>query len=428
MNILELGRYGVAIGATAAMLAGCGATQLPIGAPARAIAHRSLPTTSSYKVLYFFGGKADGAFPEAPLIDVNGTFYGTTYYGGDPSCNNGYGCGTAYSLSPSGAEKVLHVFAGRTADGSNPVARLTNVNGALYGTTSKGGPSNAGTVFSISTSGSERVLYSFKGQSDGAYPDSALINVNGTLYGTTFRGGSFNDGTVYSVTTDGAEQVLYSFAGGSDGAGPQSSLIDVRGTLYGTTYYGGDTACGRGGGCGTVYSITTAGVETVLYRFAGGSDGNHPQAGLLNVNGALYGTTARGGGGPCHATLGCGAVYRVSLAGKEKVIYAFGGSSRDDGAIPVGGLIDVRGTFYGTTYAGGRTRCGYPSGCGTLFSVTPAGSESVLHSFARVSNDGGKPVANVIDVDGTLYGTTEAGGITHSGCNHGCGTVFTSSP
>jgi uncharacterized repeat protein (TIGR03803 family) len=131
-----------------------------------------------------------------------------------------------------------------------------------------------------------------------------LIDVNGTLYGTTFVGGSDNStctvheicGTVYSITTTGIEKVIYRFAGGSDGSQPMADLIDVNGTLYGTTTTGGGVgSCYYYNGCGTVYSLTTAGAETVLHRFIGGTDGFTPTALLPNANGTIYGTTIYGG-------------------------------------------------------------------------------------------------------------------------------------
>jgi uncharacterized repeat protein (TIGR03803 family) len=169
------------------------------------------------------------------------------------------------------------------------------------------------------TSGSSyKVVYNFAGGSDGARPLAGLINVNGTLYGTTVQGGgegcykSFGCGTVFSVTPSGQETVLHAFTGGSDGANPKAGLIDVNGTLYGTTFHGGDTKCnGRSGvGCGTVFSITPSGAETVLHGFTGPPDGAWPAAGLRDVNGTLYGTTAEGGTpGGCrlgHPKIGCG--------------------------------------------------------------------------------------------------------------------------
>ena len=113
--------------------------------------------------------------------------------------------------------------------------------------------------------------------------------------------------------------VLYRFAGGHDGAGPAGALIDVNGTLYGATSSGGGhPECGYGGGCGTVYSMSTAGPEKVLHRFASGSDGWDPFAGLIDASGTLYGTTRYGGGSGCVESFGCGTVYTISPSGKEE--------------------------------------------------------------------------------------------------------------
>ena len=135
------------------------------------------------------------ANPKAALIDVNGTLYGTTFHGGDTKCK---GCGTVFSITPSGVEKVLHSFSG-PPDGAWPAAALINVNGTLYGTTAEGGTSGGcrlglpkrgcGTVYSISPSGSENVLFRLVGPATGSYPAASLIDVNGTLYGTTENGG-----------------------------------------------------------------------------------------------------------------------------------------------------------------------------------------------------------------------------------------------
>ena len=85
------------------------------------------------------------------------------------------------------------------------------------------------------------MLYSFEGGSkDGAYPEAGLLNVNGTLYGTTYEGGgATGGGTVFAITTSGKETLLHSFTGSGDGEYPNAGLIDVSGTLYGTTADGG---------------------------------------------------------------------------------------------------------------------------------------------------------------------------------------------
>ncbi|MFY9739997.1 MAG: choice-of-anchor tandem repeat GloVer-containing protein [Candidatus Cybelea sp.] len=100
------------------------------------------------------------------------------------------------------------------------------------------------------------MLYSFGASEDGANPYAGLVNINGTLYGTTAYGGANGDGTVFSITPSGTETVLYSFKGGlGDGEYPFASPISIKGTLYGTTSQGGAN-CSPSGGCGTVFSIT----------------------------------------------------------------------------------------------------------------------------------------------------------------------------
>jgi uncharacterized repeat protein (TIGR03803 family) len=420
--------FALKIGVAAALLASCGA---PGAVPqSNAIAptvtsHRILPA-SSYQVLHRFGSVSHGTHPFAGLIHVNGTLYGTTMRGG--SSDNG----TVYSISTTGQTKVLYSFKGGS-DGAWPQAGLIDVNGTFYGTTSQGGGSGChgsghygygcGTVYSITTAGSAKVLHRFRGGSDGALPLAGLIDVNGTLYGTTSGGGHYNGGTIYSISTSGSEKVLYRFGRrANDGTNPEAGLIAVNGTLYGTTYAGGTIYCGQlGGGCGTVFSVSTTGVEKVLYNFAGYSaryaDGAKPQTSLVDVKGTLYGTTSAGGS----FTGCCGTVYRVTTTGSEKVLHFF---NAYDGSVP-NGLISVGNTFYGTTQTGGANPCHNGVNCGTIFSVSTTGVEKVLHNFAGYS-DGALPFARLISLKGTLYGTTSRGGVL---CDGGrCGTVFALTP
>lgn len=369
------------------------------------IAWQRTRANDKYRLLYSFSGRGkNGANPYAGLIAVNGTLFGTTGYGGTMAV------GTAFAITTSGKETTLHSFTGY--DGVLPLADFIDVKGTLYGTTNLGGrkgscsSSYCGTVFSMTPSGEESVLHSFAGV-DGAEPQGALIDVGGTFYGTTLAGGANGVGTVYTITTSGKERVLHSFGAAGDGSYPRADLIDVSGTLYGTTNLGG-TECGPSAGCGTVFSITTSGKETVLHSFSSGTDGAGPTAGLVDVGGTLYGTTLNGGGVGCSG-FGCGTVFSITRSGKEKVLYNFKGSH--DAANPWAGLTNVHGTLYGTTTSGGT------SGYGTIFSITRSGKESILYSFARYG-DGIAPFARLRDLNGTLYGTT-----THGGA-HNYGTVF----
>ena len=306
--------------------------------------------------------KGDGKNPRSGVIDVAGTLFGTTVHGGVASCY----CGTVFKITLSGTETVLHSFANEP-DGLGPEYGLLDVNGTLYGITAKGGTNGDGTVFAITTSGRETVLHSFAGAPDGTEPLAALINVKGTLYGTTTSGGancgsSGGCGTVFTITPSGAEAVLYSFKGGmEDGRYPaEAPLLDVKGTLYGTNQYGGSH------NRGTVFSITTSGKETVLHSFGGSGDGVFPFGGLIDVNGTLYGTTSNGGSVSCGVHYGdihgCGTVFKITTSGDESVLHSFGNPR--DGKYPFAGLINVNDTLYGTTTAGGTHNAG------TVFSLS----------------------------------------------------------
>jgi uncharacterized repeat protein (TIGR03803 family) len=189
------------------------------------------------KVLYSFTGGADGGGPTASLIqDAKGNLYGTTYSGG------AYGNGTVLVVSRSGAETVLYSFTGGVDGGPPNGSLIRDAQGNLYGTTVTGGAYGGGTVFKTSPiSGAEKILYSFTGSGntgeDAAFPGAGLVlDTQGNLYGTTQMGGMYGWGTVYKVSPSGAEKILYSFTGGADGGVPFSSLIrDTQGNLYGTT-------------------------------------------------------------------------------------------------------------------------------------------------------------------------------------------------
>jgi len=278
---------------------------------------------------------------------------------------------------------------------AEPFAGLTYLGGTFYGTTAFSG-NGSGTVYSVTPNGNQQVLYSFSGN-DGAVPQGDLAVMNGLLYGTTSQGGAYQDGTVFSISTGGSFNVLHNF-GGPDGRAPVAGLTSLNGTLYGVTRFGGTNDQGA------VFSITSSGTENVIYSFTGTPDGAQPAADLVNVNGVLYGTTAGGG------TNDSGTAFSITPGGVESVLHSFGSGS--DGVDPLGRLIYVDGTFYGTTTGGGTTVCEGFISCGTVFSMTPSGSEQVLHSFNPFQfGDGWSPWAGVTEMKGVLYGTTQFGGV-----------------
>jgi uncharacterized repeat protein (TIGR03803 family) len=358
-------------------------------------------------VLYSFAGStADGDLPYSGLIQgSDGNFYGTTFGGGKDYC------GTVYKITPSGIETVLYSFGvSSSKDGCEPAGGLfQGGNGTFYGTTSFGGASGAlqggGTAFTLTSSGIESAWYSFTGGAgksvDGQLPMSSLIQgSDGNFYGTAANGGTTGFGTVFKLTPTGAETVFYTFDSGAGGDGelPMGSLIQASdGNFYGTTVDGGAY------GAGTVFQLTPSGTETVIYSFGNTGDGQNPRAGLIQASdGNFYGTTVNGGAS------GLGTVFQVTPSGAETMLYSFAGGS--DGAYPVAALTQGSdGNLYGTTLSGGA------SSMGTIFMITTAGVETVLHSFTG-GGDGESPAAGLIQgSDGSFYGTTESGGTSIAG-------------
>jgi uncharacterized repeat protein (TIGR03803 family) len=409
--IAVIGASGLMLAAAAGADAAPGTVPLVRGAVAgERLAPELRPHSTQVQetVMYNFGAQNAGRFPEGNLTALNGSYYGATIDGG-----NLYG--TIYAASSTGV-KVLYAFKG-SPDGALPAAGVTAVNGMLYGTTTEGGYCNDGfingshcygTVFQLSPSGEEKVLFKFNG-TDGGGPHAQLVYANGALFGTTANG----RGTVFEVTLAGAHRTLHSFMGGTDGENPYGSLLFSGGEIYGTTALGGGTGCG-GSGCGSVFAINaTTGQERVVYAFQGGSDGAAPVAGLTAYAGKLYGTTYRGGNAGCLTLsaalvvgVGCGTVYSISPSGAEQVVYRFGGllGVGGDGTNPATELTMFENGLYGTTEYGGS----YLQG--TVFAVNWAGNEAIMHSFAAL-NDGQLPLSPLLGANGTLMGATSHGGL-----------------
>jgi uncharacterized repeat protein (TIGR03803 family) len=299
-----------------------------------------------------------------------------------------------------------------------PSGLLQAADGNFYATTYYGGVSESGSVFQLTPAGTLTTLYSFPGETGGVYPSpyaGLILGSDGNFYGTTYDACAPPEhGTVFKVTPGGVLTPLHTFTG-TDGECPQAGLLrDADGNLYGTTTYGG------GPGLGTVFKLALDGTLTTLHPFSG-SDGASPQAGLVRApDGTLYGTTLGDDGASNYGT-----VFQLTPAGETysfDTIYTF---SCADGACPHGAnplgtlLRDPDGTLYGTTVAGGTANLG------TVFKLTPTGSLITLHSF---SGTDGAPSAGLFrGTDGNLYGTTYGPcPYEDSGCTSasGYGTVF----
>jgi len=378
-------------------------------------------------VLYNFCSSTscvDGNVPYGSLIaDSSGNhLFGTTYYGGS---NN---LGEVYELTKSGStwtETVIHSFLGQSnSDGANPFGGLVfDTAGNIYGTTYVGGPSNQGTVFELSKSGStwkETVLHSFAdvSGSDGYYPYGALtFDAGGNLYGTTLYGGKYGVGTVFQLKPSNGKftyHLIHTFTSTTSSAYyPYGGVVvdSKNGFLYGTTYNGG--VIWNSGAVYQLQEISGHWIFSIIYNFLGDSLGQYTESGLaMDATGNLYGTNYQGG----DFNLGC--VFKLTPSGKkwtQKVIYSFKGYAKKDGAYPyyAGVTIDSAGNLYGTTYQGGSSSANNLN-YGTVYKLT-AGTykESVLWSFGT-TGDGYYPYHQAIVVNGKLFGTTNNGGL-HSG-------------
>ncbi|MGA9354453.1 MAG: choice-of-anchor tandem repeat GloVer-containing protein [Terriglobales bacterium] len=308
-----------------------------------------LSNTGQESVLYNFkGSDGDGDVPDSMSFrDSAGNLFGTTFQGG------AYSFGTIFKLDTQGHETIVYNFCPKTpcTNGAYPGGVAPGKNGSLYGTTYAGGDyscdlTGCGTVFKINHKGVQTFLHAFGG-SDGQSPNAGLVlDESGNVYGTTQYGGASGRGAVFKVTAAGQESVEYSFDGGADGAYPNGGLVrDAEGNLYGTAYQGGTY------NCGTIFKITASGQFTVLYNFLGGVLGANPYADLnLDQQGNILGVTSTGG------THNFGTIFKLDASGNEKVLHNFG--EEGDAVHPSSLIIDASGNLYGTTYQSGKYNFG----------------------------------------------------------------------
>jgi uncharacterized repeat protein (TIGR03803 family) len=372
-------------------------------------------SAQTFTVIHNFTGGSDGANPLSGFVNVAEDLYGTASSGGSS------GAGVVFRINTSGEVTVLHEFAGGT-DGANPEGRLVmDKAGNFYGTTYAGGVSNAGTVFEVTSTGTETVLSSFTGGLDGANPVAGLaIDTPGNLYGTTTAGGSSGNGTVFRLavpTVTGGkwtEKVLYSFGTGTDGAIPVAGVTFDAGKLYGTTSAGGVY------GYGTIFQLTTSTPswkEIILHHFELGSDGGVPYAGLILYDKNLYGAATEGGGGGSN---GGGTVFELEpTTGGWTFTVLYGLSGWDISGTFRNLLVKSASKIYATTHCDGYENSG------TVYELTKSEGTwtyNQLYAFTGGS-DGQFSFSNLVsDELGNLYGTMKQAG------GNGYGVAFRLTP
>jgi uncharacterized repeat protein (TIGR03803 family) len=372
------------------------------------------------------GATPDGANPASGLVMIGGNLQGATLNGGLQ------GDGAAFQVSLDGNTfETLESFSSGS-DLAHPHGGVSVSGNGFFGVSQAGGTFGTGTVFERKADGTVSILRSFAAVAGhtasnvgGASPTGPLAISGNLLYGTTPAGGPYGNGTVFSVSTSGTGFTVLrdfsaldtGFSTNADGAQPRGGVVPAGGKLYGTTSAGGM------GGTGVVFMMDASGSNyTVLHDFepldaqaAANTDGAIPSGGLVMSNGVLYGTTLAGGVG------GRGTVFAINSDGSGFLtLYHFSPTdpltgTNDDGASPAAGLILSGNVLYGTTSAGGG------GAAGTVFALDPSVPDfRCFHSFGPVAADGTNacgayPVAPLLRVGHTLFGTAFAGGPGSSG-------------
>jgi uncharacterized repeat protein (TIGR03803 family) len=315
---------------------------------------------------------------------------------------NGNTFGSVYKMSTAGGYDLLYSFCAEkspcASTGGYPTGGVTlGWDGNLWGTTEGGGKDGAGTVFKLTPAGTLTKIYDFTNGTDDSAPNYPVFQgQDGNMYGVSEEQYSGQYGSFFKLTTKGkitAHPFNY-----TDGATPNLPTQGTDLNFYGTTQVGGDPTCR----CGVIYKATAAGKITVLHKFTGYVsstiyDGSRPIGILVQgSDGAFYGTTYTGG---AH---NIGSVFKITASGAYTLLHSFAGVPTD-GSLPIAGLtVGTDGNFYGTTGNGGALNYG------AIYEITPAGKETVLYSFCTVAcTDGFSPTTPmVLHTDGTFYGNT----------------------
>ena len=354
----------------------------------------TVASAQTYTVLHTYpvgsGAYSGITFPQVMSQGRDGNLYGTI------SNNGAKNVGSVFKMTTGGTLTDIYDFCPGTTctDGAYPLGGVTlGFDGNLHGTTQGGGTGNAGTVFKITPTGTLTTLHSFVNGTDDSVPAYATLQgQDGNTYGVSIGQYNTQYGAFFKLTASGTFTVLHDFTY-TDGADPNLPTQGTDGNFYGTTILGGSK------GLGVVYKVTAAGKVTVLHNFVGyPTDGTYPRGILVQGNdGNFYGTTYQGGAN------NEGSVFKITPAGVFTLIHSFlYASPAFDGQLPWDGLtLGPDGNFYGTTANGGTKNDG------TLFKITPSGTETVLYNFCDPSCNGYFPATPlVLDTDGNFYGNT----------------------
>jgi uncharacterized repeat protein (TIGR03803 family) len=332
----------------------------------------------------------DGFQPAlGPIQLADGNFYGTTWYGSTST-----GLGTVWQATTSGEVNTLYTFepngSGQYLNGSLPaISFVAGPDGKLYGITVEGGSQGDGVFYSITTAGSQQVLYNFcslPGCPDQAFP--VVLAGDGNFYG--INSGSTTS-FVFRLTPDGAWSQFYNFPSGQLGeelvAGTDGNLYGVEAPLSFTKFKE------------SVFRLTTAGEYTVLRTFP---KLDRVNALVQSTNGTVYGVSC------CDTNTG---VFEITSAGKYKML-----QKTPESALPPTLLVPGSdGNLYGLIANGANYD-------GQVFGILTKKKNSFTETL-NCASDGCDPLSLIEAIDGNFYGLTAKGGSVSPGDNSN-GTIF----
>jgi uncharacterized repeat protein (TIGR03803 family) len=406
-----------------------------------------MPAAPKTTTIYAFGAPsspaADGAEPKGSLTRV--TIAGLPVLFGRTAIGGTNDCGIVFSVNPDGSNyQVLYRFNG--PDGCDPRhdAMTFDVSTGSFFSTTQGQNQvtmqtygNQGQIFTFAPSVPIPTpipsIVVFPGAPGGAQQHSSfsIDSVTGMLYGMTAQGGANNDGLLYAVSPDGSTFVTLHEFTKAEGRNPHGRVVLDNSVLYGITRSDGTLPTGASGyGAVFIYKLAAPlaiGPITVLHTFAGGpADGALSDHGYLtpvDIGGRriFFGLTQCGGTGggadACSASSGGGdgVIFQIDpsappgSAAAFSIVHSFQGTEQADGADPYGSLM------YDGTYLYGTTSLGGAHDSGTVFRFTPVpfgvtAKPEILYHFGDAPGDGSKPIDNVIEVNGMLYGMSVYGG------------------
>jgi uncharacterized repeat protein (TIGR03803 family) len=328
----------------------------------------------------------------------------------------------AYTFACTGNAQLRE---GACPQGGRPDSLIQGTDGNFYGAAQVSSEGSSaplgGTVFSLTPTGTLKVLHTFvpgpqKNYAQGVLPGALIEGPDGKLYGDTLYGGIngcngyCGYGLLYRVNTDGTGfQVIHKFCSQkncADGYAGYSMVVGTDGNLYGTTYYGGTGSCGTSG-CGTLFRVTpSTGAYKVVYNFSLSTSGEDPSALIVAADGTFYGLSESSTGEMLfHYTEATGQFTAMLLP-----FPLFNGLPSRGSILtlgPNGNLYGIYG-IYGV------------SGLG-LFEVDADGSNLQLFSFYTTQDGGGDPQGMLLATDGNLW-------INDYNGSDGYGDILTVSP